>query len=226
MINDPNEEEMLMIGMDTMHVRLLRLVVGALATSVMCSLLVAPIGAEESESVAAPPVDAEESESVAAPPGELKFVGRNLLAKAKGVFHEWRIVESSIDLAAIDEAFVVVEVSLDSVDTGIKRRDRHLRDPDFFETETYPVANVRVHSPQPIEDDTTEEKRFSVRFDIDLHGVKKTLDGEIRLLGTDPIVFEGDVTIDRMDFGVGAKPSRWNPMSPKAEIPVRFRVEL
>jgi polyisoprenoid-binding protein YceI len=170
--------------------------------------------------------DETEKEAVAPPPGALEFVGRNLLAKAKGVFHEWRIVESIVDPDSIEEAYAIVEVSLDSVDTGIGRRDRHLRDPDFFETETYPVAIVRVHSPTPIEDESGEAPRFSVRFDIDLHGVKKTLDGEVRLVGTSPVVFEGGLTIDRTEFGVGPKPNRWNPMSPKAEIPVEFRVEL
>jgi len=185
--------------------------------------------------VFARPVVAEEDAIVDSPPGRLEFVGRNLLAKAKGVFHEWRIVESSIDLEAIEESFIVVEVALDSVDTGIKRRDRHLRDPDFFETETYPVANVRVHSARPIQIEASDEdeetdvrplRRFSVQFDIELHGVQKTLEGEVRLIEADPAVFEGDLVIDRMVFGVGPKPSRWNPMSPKAEIPIHFRVEI
>ena len=45
-------------------------------------------------------------------------------------------------------------------------------------------------------------------------------------LSLDPLIFEGNLTIDRMDFGVGPKPGFWSPMVPKAEIPVKFHVEL
>lgn len=171
-------------------------------------------------------VAAESAETSPAPPGTLNFVGKNLLMKAKGTFHDWRVVESSVDMDAIEDAFVVVEVSLASVDTGIERRDEHLRTPDFFEIETYPVAIVRIHSPRPIDDEVDELPRFTVQFDVDLHGVTKTLEGEILLIDRDPLVFEGDVTIDRTEFGVGPKPNRWNPTSPRAEIPVHFNVEL
>ena len=187
--------------------------------SLMCWLLIAAL----STSVAAA---AEERDEAQAPPGTLEFVGKNLLMKARGIFHEWRVVESSIDMEAIEEAFAVVEVSLSSVDTGIERRDEHLRTPDFFDVETYPVARIRVHSPQPVAAEEDEKSRFSIRFDVDLHGVQKTLEGEIVLMRADPLVFEGEVVIDRTEFGVGPKPNRWNPMSPRAEIPIRFHVEI
>lgn len=169
---------------------------------------------------------AEDLEAVVSPPGTLEFVGENLIMKAEGTFHEWRVVESSVDMEALENAFARVEVELASVDTGIERRDDHLRDPDFFEVETYPLAMVRVHSPQPIEDETGTQQQFAVRFDINLHGVEKTLDGEIEIISLDPLIFEGNLTIDRMDFGVGPKPGFWSPMVPKAEIPVKFHVKL
>ena len=157
------------------------------------------------------------------------FVGKNLIMKAKGTFHDWRVVESSVDLDVLGDAFAVVEVQLASVDTGIEGRDDHLRNPDFFEVDTYPVAIVRVHSPEPIPhetNETEEQPRFAVQFDVNLHGVEKTIEGEIVLITTDPIVIEGELVIDRMAFGVGPEPGFWSPMVPKAQIPVRFRVEL
>ena len=175
------------------------------------------------------PIVAEDTEPAVAPPGMLKFVGKNLIMKAKGTFHDWRVVESSVDLDALGEAFAVVEVQLASLDTGIEGRDDHLRNPDFFEVDTYPVAIVRVHSPEPIPDETNEteeQPRFAVQFDVNLHGVEKTVGGEIVLINADPIVIEGELVIDRMEFGVGPEPGFWSPMVPKAEIPVRFRVEL
>ena len=195
----------------------IRLPAAALAIVVVCAGVVAPVVAEDTKDAAAP---------APAPPGTLEFIGKNAIMKAKGTFHEWRVVERSVDMDAIGDAFVVVEVQLASVDTGTERRDDHLRDPDFFEVDTYPVAMVRVHSPRPIEEETSEQPRFAVRFDVNLHGVDKTLDGEIVLVDTDPLVFEGSLTIDRMEFGVGPKPGFWHPLVPKAEIPVSFHVEL
>lgn len=172
------------------------------------------------------PVVAEDTEPAVAPPGMIKFVGKNLIMKAKGTFHDWRVVESSVDLDALSDAFAVVEVQLASVDTGIEDRDDHLRNPDFFEVDTYPVAIVRVHSPEPIPNETEEQPRFAVQFDVNLHGVERTVEGEVVLIDSDPIIIEGELVIDRMAFGVGPEPGFWSPMVPKAEIPVRFRVEL
>ena len=185
----------------------------ALAMFLGCALFVAPVVAEDTK-------------GASAPPGTLEFIGKNAIMKARGTFHDWRVVESSVDMDAISDAFVLIEVQLASVDTGIERRDDHLRDPDFFEIDTYPVAMVRVHSPRLIEDEASKQPRFAVRFDVNLHGVDKTLDGEIVLVGTDPLVFDGSLTLDRMEFGVGPKPGFWSPMVPKAEIPVSFHVEL
>jgi polyisoprenoid-binding protein YceI len=205
--------ELKMARIETRETRLSALVSTALLG---CALLVVPAVAEDIEAIV----------SSSGPPGTLEFVGKNLIMAAKGTFHEWRVVESSVDMDAIDDAFVLVEVELSSVDTGIERRDDHLRNSDFFEVETYPVATVRIHSPRIIEDENREPSRFTVQFDVNLHGVEKTLDGEIVLIGTDPLIFEGNLTIDRMEFGVGPKPGFWSPMVPKAEIPVTFHVAL
>jgi polyisoprenoid-binding protein YceI len=157
-------------------------------------------------------------------PGEITFVGKNAFATANGTFHVWRIVDRSIDLDDPGASWAAVEIDLASVDTGIERRDDHLRDPDFFEVETWPLARVRAHSLASADVDEEGRPRFAARFDVDLHGVEKTLDGEVVLVGRDPVTFEGSLVVDRTAFGVGPPPSRWNPMSIDAEIPVRFQI--
>lgn len=159
-------------------------------------------------------------------PGTLEFTGKNAFATANGIFHEWRVSEKEVDLANLAESWIAIEVSLASVDTQSRRRDDHLRTEDFFEVERFPMARVRVHSARPIEAGESGRARFSIRYDIDLHGVEKTLEGEVELVSESPLVFEGELVVNRMDFGIGSPPSRWNPMSIKAEIPVHFRVEL
>jgi polyisoprenoid-binding protein YceI len=185
-------------------------------------------------SLVAPPASAEERASDTAagstapsqPPGTLEFVGENLFATANGRFHQWRIAENGIEVDDLEESFVVVEVTLASVDTGNHRRDDHLRSDDFFEVGTYPLARVRVHSLRREGEDAMGKQLYLASFDVDLHGVQKTLEGEVELLGLDPLVARGRVTIDRVEFGIGSPPNRWNPMSVKGEIPVSFRVEI
>jgi polyisoprenoid-binding protein YceI len=160
------------------------------------------------------------------PPGVIEFVGKNMIATANGVFHSWHIVESHVDAATINESFALIEVDLASVDTGNNRRDDHLRDPDFFDVETYPVARVRVHSARPNGQTDEGRPRFAVNFDIDLHGVQQTLAGEIVMLSEIPLVFEGRLIVDRTKFGIGPPPSGWKPLAVGAEIPIRFEVEL
>jgi len=194
----------------------------------------------ESESRSAPAPPAADASPGADPPtGSIRFVGRNLIATARGVFHRWRIRDHRLDPARLEEAFAVVEVDLASVDTGNDRRDRHLRHPDFFGVETHPTATVRVHSARPAGTSEAGRPRYEARFDIDLHGVTKTLPGEIELVagtgagtgtGTttgpdaDELVFEGQLTIDRTDFDLGPSPTRWNPLAIDRAVPVSFRV--
>ncbi len=159
------------------------------------------------------------------PPGTIEFTGKNLFATANGTFHSWRLVAAAVDPDALEASTATVEIDLASVDTGIERRDDHLRNPDFFEVERFPVATVRFHSAERDGETEAGEPRYRAKFDIDLHGVRKTLDGEVVRVSEDPLAFEGSLVVDRTAFGVGGAPSRWNPMAVRAEIPVSFRVE-
>ncbi|MBK7949633.1 MAG: YceI family protein [Deltaproteobacteria bacterium] len=158
--------------------------------------------------------------------GRIGFIGHNLFGSAHGVFHVWRVVEHRVDLADPTASQAVVEVTLASVDTKTKGRDDHLRTPDFFDVEKFPVATVRGHSPKALPPGPAGRPRYAVKFDVDLHGVTKTLDGEVEIVESSPVVVEGGFTIMRSDFGVGEAPSSWNPMSIDDEVPVRFRVRF
>lgn len=70
-------------------------------------------------------------------------------------------------------------------------------------------------------------RRNTRSADRDHQGTPKTLEVEVTFVSERPLVFEGSLALNGLDFGVGgAPPSRWNPMSIETEIQVRFRVEL
>jgi polyisoprenoid-binding protein YceI len=159
-------------------------------------------------------------------PGKIEFVGVNFFSTANGTFHRWRVIESRFDVDAVDESYAVVEVDLSSVDTGIERRDEHLRTADFFDIENHPVATVRAHSLVAKGESEAGNPIFDVVFDIDLHGVERMVPGEVEILDRAPPLLEGRLVVNRLDFEVGPPERRWNPMSIGAEIPVEFRIEL
>ena len=175
----------------------------------------------------APSLPAGPPAAPSAPPnGRIGFFGHNIFGTAAGEFHAWRVIDHSIDLAEPAASYAVVDVNLASVDTKSEGRDEHLRSADFFDVAKFPVATVRGHSPRALEPSKQGRPRYAVQFDVDLHGVKKTLAGELEVVETEPVVVEGGFLIRRTDFGIGEEPSRWNPVDIDDEVPVRFKIEF
>jgi polyisoprenoid-binding protein YceI len=169
---------------------------------------------------------ATESEAAEQAPGSLTFVGRNLIGRAKGSFRSWRFTRFDVDWERIEQGSVEVEIDIDSIETGIGRRDAHLRNPDFFETERWPVARVRVHGARPDGRSEAGHARYKASFDIQIRDVEKTIEGSFEIVRGEQTTIEGELSLDRVDFGVGKPHSGWNPMSVREEVPIRFSVPV
>jgi len=156
----------------------------------------------------------------------IHFVCSNLLSTARGTFHAWRITGMHVDSLEPAAGWVAVEIDLESIDTGIERRDEHLRTADFLDVKMHPNASARVHDIEP--DGRTEDgrARYTAQFDLDLHGVRKTLPGRFEFVSTSPPVVQGTLELNRSDFGIGGSYSAWNPMSVKDQVDISFTVLL
>lgn len=181
-------------------------------TALLCALSVA--------SFAVPTHSATED---AGPPGYIKFVGENMIATANGEFKTWRILQANVDPGDPAAGVVEIEIDVASLDTDIQKRDDHLRDPDFFDVEKYPKATVKVHSAEKVggTDDT-----YSATFDVTIREVSKSIQGTFLVVSDEPPVVQGELTLDRNDFGVGEPHSSLNPMSIEDEIPISFQARL
>jgi len=93
-----------------------------------------------------------------------------------------------------------------SIDTGIEKRDNHLRSADFFEVEKYPKMTFTMNSY------TVDGTEGSLTGDLTIHGVTKKVTFEVENNGMikDPwgntrTAFTLETKINRKDFGLN-----WN----------------
>jgi len=109
---------------------------------------------------------------------------------------------------------VSVTVDLGSIDTGVERRDNHLRSADFFDVETYPTmmfesTEVRV----------VDAEHLDIVGDLTIHGITKSVTFEAEFLGMAPrrggqtSAFEATARVNRHDFDL-----TWNMLQEGLQI--------
>lgn len=129
--------------------------------------------------------------------------------KHLGVSYVWGRFNQVAGTFVLDEANpaasrVEVVIQTASVDTGNARRDRHLRNADFFDAEQFP--EVRFTSKQMTR---KESNLWEVTGDLTLHGVTRPLTVQITKVGAGKDPWGGEraggeltFTIKRSDFGM------------------------
>jgi len=126
-----------------------------------------------------------------------------MISNVKGNFKSY---DAELEFDEKTKTITKLEATIDtaSVDTGIEKRDNHLKSPDFFNAEKYPsikyvmtsmdkeylIGNLTMHG-------ITKE----IKLKSTIHGVIKDMQGNLRVGFT----LEGD--IKREDFGL-----TWNKM--------------
>lgn len=98
---------------------------------------------------------------------------------------------------------VIIDVS--SVDTGVERRDNHLRSDDFFGVEKHPEMTFKSTSSRKVGDN-----KYQVTGDLSLHGITKPVTLDVWHRGTitkeDGTVVSGfQITgsVSREEFNIG-----------------------
>jgi polyisoprenoid-binding protein YceI len=134
---------------------------------------------------------------------EVTFQVRHLLSRVRGRFSEF---EGTIEYDKADPARSSVDVVIraTSIDTNDAQRDAHLRSGDFFLADEHATLTFKSTRITPTGTDT-----FDVAGDLTIRGVTKPVTLKASYLGTakDPwgnekIGFEGEVTLNRRDYGL------------------------
>ncbi len=98
---------------------------------------------------------------------------------------------------------IELEIDANSVFTADKKRDEHLRSPDFFNTKQFPTITFKSSSIK-----AAGEGKFEVTGELTMHGVTKPLtltmdhvgQGEFPMDKSYRVGFEGSTTLKRTDF--------------------------
>ena len=102
---------------------------------------------------------------------------------------------------------VQVTLPLAMLDTHVTALDKHLKEPDFFNADKYPVVTFKSTAVQPL-----GGNKFKVTGNLTVHGVTRpvVLDATLNKIGPHPmskaqsIGFDATASIKRSDFGMGA----------------------
>ena len=119
----------------------------------------------------------------------------------------------------------VIELNIDpsSVDTGHKKRDKHLRGPDFFDTKQFPSITFQSKSWKK-----NGPKTYEVSGTLTFHGVTKPMQITVERTGqgkdhrgNDRVGLMTRFKVDRTEFGV-----TYSPKSLGRMVDVTLSMEL
>jgi len=129
------------------------------------------------------------------------FTVRQFLGTTHGKFTKFE-GKIDIDREHPEKSSVVAKIDVRSIDTGIVKRDNHLRSPEFFNVEKYPEMTFRSHSVKQ-----TGQQTGDILGDLTMHGVTKPIVLHVKLLtsANDTTQTRWSVTTDprkRRDFNL------------------------
>jgi polyisoprenoid-binding protein YceI len=153
----------------------------------------------------------------------VRFMG---LSTVRGAFASFggTLMYDSVDVA---RSTISVVIQTASINTNVAFRDRHLRSPDFFDAEKYPV--ITFHSERV----TPTPTGAVVSGPLSMHGVTRTVDiavHRLHPLATDAwsnrrVGFEGTLTLKRSDYGIKGT-SFWNSEFDPGRMSISDDVEI
>ena len=140
------------------------------------------------------------------------FMFRAVRMGIANIYGRFNDFEGTLELEGdeFEEASITLSIEVDSVDTGVDRRDAHLRSPDFLN-----AAQIRELKFESQSIRKSSDGSFEVSGRLTLHGVTKEVTATVELVGEGVdrrsgkrlIGFDGTFTFQRSDFDMNFMPS-------------------
>ena len=99
-----------------------------------------------------------------------------------------------LDPDYLEQSSFDICIDATTINTKNKKRDAHLKDPDFFEVDTYPTICYVSERIQKL------DAGYSTTGDLTIHGVTKSVTIPFTFDGK---TFSGEVVINRFDYDLG-----------------------
>jgi polyisoprenoid-binding protein YceI len=152
---------------------------------------------------------------------EAAFQVRHILTKVRGTFRDFGGT-INFDKAKPENSSVEFRIKTGSIDTGVQKRDDHLRSPDFFDAANNP--EIIFKSTKIV---AKGNNHYDVTGDFTMHGVTKQITLPVTFLGEQKFMkgakagFETALTINRKDYGL-----TWNRTLESGGVLVSEEVEI
>jgi polyisoprenoid-binding protein YceI len=145
-----------------------------------------------------------------------------MISNVSGEFKDYN-GEISYDTTSKKFTKFMGSVAANSIDTGIKKRDDHLRSADFFEVDKFPKIKFIMSDYQKISDDegkmngtiTIKDVSKKITFDVEIGGMINDPWGNTRL------GFSMESSLNRKDFGLN-----WNRLLESGGLVVGDKIKL
>ncbi len=115
-------------------------------------------------------------------------------------FKSFKVVKAKFDPKKIVGGTAEIEIDLNSLVSGIAKRDGHLKSKDYFSVGEFGKATVTISDVKKAGD-----KKYSAKAEIDLHGIKSSQPVSFEVVSTtaDSVRIKAEHTIKRADFKLG-----------------------
>jgi polyisoprenoid-binding protein YceI len=134
------------------------------------------------------------------PDNPIQFKIKNAGITVDGTISNWT-VEVDFDPKKLGASSIRGTANPESIETGIKLRDRHLQGREYFDVKKYPEIKLQSKSFK-----TYGKNTFIGIFELQIRDVKKEVEIPFSVANTGKQrKFKGEFVIDRLDFGLGEK---------------------
>ena len=129
------------------------------------------------------------------------------IADVPGHFDKYDVSVKSTK-ADFSDAVVEMTADINSINTRIDARDKHLRTADFFNVEKYPTMTFKSNSIRK-----TADNKYELKGDLTMHGITKAVTVNMWYRGSIPkkegnkmtVGLQFTATLKRSDFNLGSK---------------------
>jgi len=145
-----------------------------------------------------------------------------VITNVQGHFDSFR-VEVKPSVSGLENSEIYAEIDAASVNTGVADRDGHLKSPDFFNAEQYPVLTFKSKSFKKVDDEN-----YKLVGDFTIKNVTKEIELDVEFggqvkdpWGNDRVGFTLTGSVDRFDYDL-----TWNALLETGGAVVGKKIKL